>query len=172
MATLMPPQYVGQHLLLGSETNMLEATATLYTMALWAMMVLLPNWEYTIKLLRTPFCLLPHLLLYMFSAAPTYPHKFDLMIHPASVHNTTSYSSILLGIDSLDRLAVAAPHSVLDLHLLTLNLFVGRWIFWEGRHNLPHAVLALCLLLTILNRLEPFGAQHFGAVLPVSVEET
>jgi len=33
---------------------------------------------------------------------------------------------------------------------------------WQSTGQLP----------TTLNRFEPFGAQHFGAVLPVSVEET
>jgi hypothetical protein len=143
MATMTQPPLLGQHLFLSPELSLPDIGATVYTMALWAMMILLPNWEYTIKLLRTPFCLAPHLLLYTLSALPQYPRRFDLFIHPTA---NSTYTSALLGTDGLDLLA--ATHS-LDLHLLTLNLFVGRWIFWEGRHNMPHALLAVCLFLTM-----------------------
>jgi hypothetical protein len=136
---------LGQHLFLSPELSLVDVSATVYTMVLWAMMIFLPNWEYTIKLLRTPFCLLPHLLLYTLSALPTYPSRLDLFIHP-SINST--YSSVLLGTESLDLLV--ATH-MLDLHLLTLNLFVGRWIFWEGRNNLPHVLLAACLFLTMFS---------------------
>lgn len=143
MATMTQPPLFGQQLFLAPELTMTDITAVLYTMALWAMMIFLPNWEYTIKLLRTPFCLLPHLLLYTLNILPHYPRKLDLFIHPTV---NATYSSVLLGTEGLDVLA--ATHS-LDLHLLTLNLFVGRWIFWEGRHNMPHALLAVCLFLTM-----------------------
>lgn len=78
-----------------------------------------------------------------------YPRKLDLFIHPTTTNAT--YSSMLLGTENLDLLVAATPHSVLDLHLLTLNLFVGRWIFWEGRNTLPHALLAVCLFLTMFS---------------------
>jgi len=134
--------YLLSPVFLSPELSTLDMAATLYTLALWLMMMLLPNWEYTIKFLRTPFCLLPHLFLYTLSVLPTYPRKLNLFVHPAN----TTYSSLLLGTENLE---IMATTHMLDLYILTLNLFLGRWIFWEGRHNLSHALLVVCLFLTM-----------------------
>lgn len=142
--------------------------ANVFVLPFWVLMLLLPNWEVTRRVMASPlpFMALAGLYLYLFISA------FD-------ASSAADFASLQLA--DVARLfsnqQVAAAGWV---HYLVMDLFVGRWIYQEGQrtgvwtvHSIvlclfagPLGLLSHLITSTIANRFllsgSPSGACETG----------
>ncbi|MBD2681787.1 MULTISPECIES: ABA4-like family protein [Nostoc] len=108
--------------------------ANLFVLPFWALMILLPNWKVTQRIMASylPFVLLAGVYLYLF-------------VNSVTPENAQDFSNLELA--NVARLfadeKVAATGWV---HYLVMDLFVGRWIYLEGQKTGIWTIhsLALC----------------------------
>ncbi|MCS6812330.1 MAG: ABA4-like family protein [Cyanobacteria bacterium] len=109
--------------------------ANIFVLPFWVLMVLLPNWEVTRRIMASPlpFMALAGLYLYLFISA------FD-------ASSAADFASLQLA--DVARLfsnqQVAAAGWV---HYLVMDLFVGRWIYQEGQRTGVWTLHSLVLCL-------------------------
>jgi hypothetical protein len=109
----------------------------------WALMILLPRWSWTPRIIGSPLIVLPGLLIY---AVLVIPALGDIL--PAVASPTLSGVRTLLG--------TATGAAAGWAHMIAFDLFVGRWAWLDSRERrVPAVVMSPVLLLTIL--LGPLG---------------
>ncbi len=123
--------------------TLLFRLGNLLVMPFWALMILLPRWRWTERILRSPFVSAAPALLY---AALVLPRLGT--IWPAIARPTIGGVATLLG--SPEGATIAW------VHFLAFDLFVGRWIFLDSQERrLSPLLMAPVLFLTLM--LGPFG---------------
>jgi hypothetical protein len=116
----------------------------------WALMILVPRWSWTARIVGSPLIVAPVLLIY---AVLVIPAIGDVL--PAVTSPTLGGLRDLLG--SADGAAAAWAH------MIAFDLFVGRWAWLDSRERgVPALVMAPVLLLTIL--LGPLGLATYLAL--------
>lgn len=115
----------------------------------WFLMILLPGWSWTRRIIGSPVIVVPPALIYLGLAVPMLG---DLL---AEVTNPS-----LAGVQ--DLVGTPAGTTLLWAHVIAFDLFVGRWIYLDARRRAIHPLVAgPVLLLTIL--LGPVGfLVHLG----------
>jgi hypothetical protein len=109
----------------------------------WALMILLPGWSWTRRVIASPLIVLPVVVIYALLVIPAFGE-----VLPAVAAPTLGGVRDLLG--TADGAAAAWAH------LIAFDLFVGRWSWLDGRdRGVPALVMSPVLLLTIL--LGPLG---------------
>jgi hypothetical protein len=109
----------------------------------WALMILLPGWSWTRRIIGSPLIVLPVVLIYALLVIPAFGE-----VLPAVASPTLEGVRELLG--TADGAAAAWAH------MIAFDLFVGRWSWLDSRtRGVPALVMAPVLLLTIL--LGPLG---------------
>lgn len=109
--------------------------SNLFVLPFWALMILLPNWSITRKVMESyiPFIILAGLYLYLISGTIT-SESAQALANPQLVDIARFFA---------DERAAATGWT----HFLVMDLFVGRWIYWEGQKTgifTTHSIL-LCL---------------------------
>jgi hypothetical protein len=124
-------------------------TGTLFTLTFavaapfWALMILLPGWSWTRRIIASPLIVLPVVLIYALLVIPAFGE-----VLPAVASPTLGRIRELLGTAN----GAAAGWA----HMIAFDLFVGRWSWLDSRERgIPALVMAPVLLLTIL--LGPLG---------------
>jgi hypothetical protein len=118
----------------------------------WALMILLPKWSWTTRIVSSPLIVLPIVVVYALLVIPAFGE-----VWPAVTNPTLGGVRELLG--SADGAAAAWAH------MLAFDLFVGRWCYLDSRERgVPVLLMAPILLLTIL--LGPLGLAAYLAVRP------
>ncbi len=109
--------------------------ANLFVLPFWALMILLPNWGVTRRIMTSyiPFILLAGLYLYLFLSSIT-PENAAALANPTLEDIARFFA---------DEAAAATGWT----HFLVMDLFVGRWIYWEGQRTGTWTLhsIALCL---------------------------
>ena len=109
--------------------------ANLLVLPFWALMILLPNWNVTRKVMESylPFVVLAGTYLYLFVTSIT-PENAAALSNPQLADIARFFSN---------ETAAATGW----IHFLVMDLFVGRWIYWEGQKTGIWTIhsLALCL---------------------------
>lgn len=109
--------------------------ANVFVLPFWALMILLPNWGITKKVMESylPFVALAGLYIYLFISSIT-PESAQALSNPQLADIARFFA---------DENAAATGW----IHFLVMDLFVGRWIYWEGQKTgvLTVHSLALCL---------------------------
>ncbi|HEY3710366.1 MAG TPA: ABA4-like family protein [Amycolatopsis sp.] len=116
----------------------------------WALMIFLPGWRWTRRILVSPWVPLLPLACYFVLALPHFGELWAAVSRPdlgvLQAFAGSSYGAALLW-----------------AQLIAFDLFLGRWMFFEARkHGVPWWVLSPVLVLTIF--LSPFGLVVFLAV--------
>ncbi|MGB3532775.1 MAG: ABA4-like family protein [Microcoleaceae cyanobacterium] len=109
--------------------------ANLFVLPFWILMIFLPNWKVTRKVMKSyiPFALLAIVYLYLF------------------INSINPESAAALSNPQLDDIAkVFADKTVATagwVHFLVMDLFVGRYIYWQGQETGIWTIhsLAFCL---------------------------
>ncbi|WDZ82885.1 ABA4-like family protein [Micromonospora cathayae] len=116
----------------------------------WVLMILLPNWSVTARVVRSPLIVAPVLVVYAVLVLPALGE-----VLPAVAVPTLDGVRDLLG--TADGTAAAWAH------MIAFDLFVGRWAWLDARERgMPALVTGPVLVLTIL--LGPLGlAAHLAA---------
>jgi len=129
-------------------------TSTFLVLPFWALMILLPRWRWTERIVRSPLVSVAPAALY---AALVWPRVGE--IWPAVTHPTLSAIAALLG--------SPAGATIAWVHFLAFDLFVGRWIYLDSRDRQVSAwFMAPLLFLTLM--LGPAGFLLYLAVRSVS----
>jgi hypothetical protein len=124
-------------------TEVLFNVVFLLAAPFWALMILAPGWRWTERIIGSPLIVVPAALVYAVLALP------DLgQLLPAVARPTLDGVRELLGTPAGATLGWA--------HFIAFDLFVGRWMYLDGRRRGVHPlVMAPLLILTIL--LAPLG---------------
>lgn len=123
--------------------TLLFRLSNLLVMPFWALMILLPRWRWTVRIMRSPLVSAAPALLY---AALVLPRLAT--IWPAIARPTIGGVATLLG----------SPEgaTITWVHFLAFDLFVGRWIYLDSQERrLSPILMAPVLFLTLM--LGPFG---------------
>ncbi|MEU8233673.1 ABA4-like family protein [Actinoplanes sp. NPDC048967] len=109
----------------------------------WALMILVPGWSWTRRIIASPLIVLPVVVIYALLVVPAFGE-----VLPAVASPTLGGVRELLG--TADGAAAAWAH------MLAFDLFVGRWSWLDSRtRGVPALIMSPVLLLTIL--LGPLG---------------
>ena len=109
----------------------------------WALMIVLPHWSWTKRIIGSPLIVVPPLLIYAVLVLGSLTE-----VLPAVASPTLGGVRELLG--TADGAAAGWAH------MIAFDLFVGRWSYLDSRaRGIPALVMAPVLLLTIL--LGPLG---------------
>jgi hypothetical protein len=117
--------------------DLLFNAANLFVLPFWTLMILVPNTKLTRTVMGSllPFAALAGLYLFLF-------------VTSFNVEGIEAFSDPNLGLNEL-AILFANPHVTATgwVHFLTFDLFVGRWIYWQGQDNkvFTRHSLALCL---------------------------
>ncbi|MCU0526014.1 MAG: ABA4-like family protein [Elainella sp. Prado103] len=98
-------------------------SANLFVLPFWLLMIGLPNWQFTRKIMDS---LLPFVLL-----AGLYVYLFVNSVDPDSAQSFANPTLTDLAQLFADERVTATGW----IHFLVMDLFVGRWIYWEGQRN-------------------------------------
>lgn len=130
-------------------TGALFSLTFLLAAPFWALMILLPGWSWTRRIIASPLIALPVVLIYALLVVPA---MGDVL--PAVANPTLGGVRELLGTAN----GAAAGWA----HMIALDLFVGRWAWLDARERgIPHLVVAPILVLTIM--LGPLGLAAYLA---------
>ena len=124
----------------------------------WALMIFLPRWSWTARIVGSPLIVLPAVLIYAVLVIPALGE-----VLPAVASPTLNSVRELLGTAN----GAAAGWA----HMIAFDLFVGRWSWLDARTRaVPALVMAPILVLTIM--LGPLGLLVYLLVrtrYPISV---
>ncbi|MBZ8178935.1 ABA4-like family protein [Oscillatoria salina] len=115
--------------------SLLFNLANLFVLPFWALIILLPKWGVTKKVMESylPFVVLAGLYLYLISGTIT-AESAQALANPKLSDIARFFG---------EERAAATGWA----HFLVMDLFVGRWIYWEGQKSgiwTTHSLL-LCL---------------------------
>ncbi|MGB3510170.1 MAG: ABA4-like family protein [Microcoleaceae cyanobacterium] len=116
-------------------TELIFNSANIFVLPFWALIIFLPNWKITRKVMESfiPFVLLAALYLYLLISSIT-PESAAALSNP-----TLSDIAKLFGEES--------GAAVGWIHFLVMDLFIGRWIYWEGQRTGVWTVHSIILCL-------------------------
>ena len=119
---------------------------TLLPLPFWALMIFLPHWRGTQRVMNGRLAVMPLLAAYAVLAIPQLSIVVSFFVHPGPLRLED-----LAGLLGRPEIALVAW-----IHFLAFDLFVGRWIYRDSRERGVGAVpMAAVLLLTLL--LGPLG---------------
>ena len=109
--------------------------ANLFVLPFWILMILLPNWGVTRRVMESylPYVALAGLYLYLFVSSIT-PENAQALSNPQLADIAQFFA---------DERAAATGW----VHFLVMDLFVGRWVYLEGQRTGIWTIhsIALCL---------------------------
>jgi hypothetical protein len=97
--------------------------ANLFVLPFWALMIVLPKWEVTRKVISSP---IPFIVL-----ALTYLYLLISAVNPESAQALANPKLADIARFFADEGAAAVGW----IHFLVMDLFVGRWIYLEGQRT-------------------------------------
>ncbi|MDX2213920.1 MAG: ABA4-like family protein [Oculatellaceae cyanobacterium bins.114] len=123
--------------------------ANIFVLPFWALMILLPNWGVTRKVMES---YLPFVVL-----AGVYAYLFVNSVDPETAQSFSNPTLTDLAQLFADERVTATGW----IHFLVADLFVGRWIYWEGQRTGVWTVhsLILCLFAGPLGLLSHITTQ-------------
>lgn len=135
--------------------DLLFNSANLFVLPFWALMIVLPNWGITRKIMGSflPFAALAALYVYLF-------------VNSLDPDTAAAFSNPQLA--DLARLFADERVTATGwVHFLVMDLFVGRWIYWEGQRTRIWTIhsLVLCLFAGPLGLLSHIVTAWVGKLL-------
>lgn len=109
--------------------------SNLFVLPFWTLMILLPNWNVTKKVMESflPFIFLVGVYIYFITGAIT-PESAQALANPKLADIARFFG---------EESAAATGWA----HFLVMDLFVGRWIYWEGQNKNIWTIHSLILCL-------------------------
>jgi hypothetical protein len=125
--------------------------SNLLVLPFWILMVLVPTWGMTRRIMASPWVVAPPALLYLVTLVPV-----ATMVLPEVINPVQARIMSLLGTPTGTTLAWA--------HFVAFDLFVGRWIYLDSRSRSYSAwgvspILVLTLLIGPVGLLMYLGAR-------------
>jgi hypothetical protein len=130
-------------------TDLLFQLTFYLALPFWVLLILAPRWSGTPRVFASPWVTLLPLAVYLVVALPHFGELWRVVSQPE------------LG-PLREFLGQPYGAAAIWAHLVTFDLFLGRWMYFEGRAlGLPTVLVSVILLLTIF--LSPFGLLAFLA---------
>ena len=117
--------------------DILFSLSNILTMPFWLLMILLPTWRWTERLMQSVWTVAPAALAYVILVLPGMLSLLPLLANPQ-----LGTIAALLG--------TPAGATIGWIHFLAFDLFVGRWAYLDSRQRRLHPVLASITLFFIL----------------------
>jgi hypothetical protein len=111
--------------------------SNLLVMPFWFLMIFLPHWRWTRRILASPWVVAPAALLYSLLIIPSLPTLLPQLANP-------QLGAIAAALGTPDGATIAWAH------FLAFDLFVGRWAYLDSRQRGITAWLVSPILLLIL----------------------
>jgi hypothetical protein len=134
-------------------------TATLFDLTFlliapfWVLMIFAPKWSWTKKIAESYLIILPPVAIYVVLMIPVLPELIPLVTRPELA-------------PLAEFMSTDTGAALVWAHMIAWDLFVGRWMYLEGRRlNVHPLVMAPVLVITIL--LAPVGLPLFLIVRKV-----
>ncbi|WP_086662244.1 ABA4-like family protein [Lentzea kentuckyensis] len=134
-------------------------TATLFDLTFlliapfWALMIFAPKWSWTKRIAESYLIVLPPVVIYVALMIPVLPELIPLVTRPELA-------------PLAEFMSTDTGAALVWAHMIAWDLFVGRWMYLEGRRlNVHPLVMAPVLVITIL--LAPVGLPLFLIVRKV-----
>ncbi|WP_112272305.1 ABA4-like family protein [Lentzea terrae] len=134
-------------------------TATLFDLTFlliapfWVLMIFAPKWSWTKKIAESYLIILPPVAIYVALMIPVLPELIPLVTRPELA-------------PLAEFMSTDTGAALVWAHMIAWDLFVGRWMYLEGRRlNVHPLVMAPVLVITIL--LAPVGLPLFLIVRKV-----
>ncbi|MDQ3710849.1 MAG: ABA4-like family protein [Acidobacteriota bacterium] len=109
----------------------------------WFLMIFLPHWKWTRRIISSPLIIVPPAVLYGLLVVPRFFEIMPVVLQPT-----------LVGVAALLGSEVGAV--IGWAHFLAFDLFVGRWIYLDsGEKNISAWLMAPILFFTLM--LGPLG---------------
>ena len=116
-------------------TSQLFDFANVFVLPFWLLMIVLPKWNITQKVMESylPFVALAGLYIYLFVGSVD-PESAKALANPTL--------EVIAEFFSTEQVAATGW-----VHFLAFDLFVGRWIYWQGQKTGVWTIhsLSLCL---------------------------
>jgi hypothetical protein len=111
--------------------------SSLLVMPFWFLMILLPHWRWSQRIMASLWALVPAALLYTILVAPNLFGLLGILAAPS--------------LDSIATLLGTAQGATIGwVHFLAFDLFVGRWAYLDSRSNGFSAWLVSPILFFVL----------------------
>jgi hypothetical protein len=124
-------------------TDLLFQLANLWIMPFWVLMIFLPHWSWTKRIVSNLWFIAPLALAYTVLVIPQIA-----TLLPALANPELGALAQLLG--------TPAAAAIGWIHFLAFDLFVGRWLYLDSRERAISAWwVSPCLVFTLM--LGPFG---------------
>lgn len=117
--------------------NSLFSISNLLVLPFWALMIFLPHWRWTKRLLASPLVAVPPALIYAALVVPQLGGLFGALANPE-----LNAIAALLG--------TPAGATIGWVHFLAFDLLVGRWAYLDSREKNITAWLASPALFMVL----------------------
>jgi hypothetical protein len=124
--------------------------SSLLVMPFWLLLIFLPRWRVTERVMAGPWAAVPAALLYAGLVLPNFIEIFTAVINPT-----------LTGITSL--LGDPTGATIAWVHFLAFDLFVGRWVYLDGRSR-SISIWIISPILFFVLMLGPIGFLLYLAV--------
>ena len=111
--------------------------SSLLVMPFWVLMIFLPHWRVTQRVIVSPLIVLPAALLYVVLFATQAGTLIPALMNPG-----------LAGITAI--LGSPAGATIGWVHFLAFDLFVGRWVYLDARRHGLSAWLSSPILVLVL----------------------
>lgn len=135
--------------------------SNLFVLPFWTLMILLPNWNVTKKVMESflPFIFLVGVYIYFITGAIT-PESAQALANPKLADIAGFFG---------EESAAATGWA----HFLVMDLFVGRWIYWEGQNKNIWTIhsLILCLFAGPIGLLSHIITAWISQQLPKASEK-
>ncbi len=109
--------------------------ANIFVLPFWFLMIFFPKWSITQKVMESylPFIAMSCIYIYLFSGSIT-PESAQALSNPQLADIARFFAT--------ERIAATGW-----VHFIVFDLFVGRWIYWEGQKTGVWTIhsLSLCL---------------------------
>lgn len=117
--------------------------SSLLVMPFWLLLIFLPRWRVTERVMAGAWVSIPAALLYVILLLPNVGTVFAGVLNPT-----------LAGV--IELLSTPARATLGWAHFLAFDLFVGRWVYLDGRkHNIPAWITSPILFFVLM--LGPLG---------------
>lgn len=104
----------------------------------WLLMIALPGWSWTRRIIASPWIAVPPLLVHVALLVP----RFATYAAPIVTPNLPGLAAVL---------GTQAGAATVWAHAIGFDLFIGRWMYVDARERgVPALVMAPVLVLTIL----------------------
>ena len=130
--------------------ELLFSLSNLLVMPFWLLMIFVPKWSWTRKIIDSPLIIVPPALLYLFLVIPSIGGLLGSLANPSLS-------------DIAGTIGTEYGATVAWAHFLAFDLFVGRWAYLDSRErNINVFVMAPVLFFTLM--LGPVGFLSYLAI--------